>query len=495
MKITWIVLDDITAGLRNNSTYTRASLVAPYMPNTVICSTLEFVRGCDVIIYQDRFQQHDVYLAEELVKAGKIVLIDISFPVWNSCFPMHDNDKAGYFRRLANLSSCIIDPVDSYKVDLEHYIKDKPIKVIPNRLDLGLHLNKKEFNRLGVLRDFDVERSAKEYMYIISEITECGIESDNKTLFTNTNDNYPQYTSKNITFIGGKKKHVHIRDVRDSWIMQIFGDELAQLNDKDIHFTIGKSQNFKADINYYINWTNNQPCLNELKKTKCDIILFTHFEEEHFKEENKIIKWADLFTCMSKHGEIKLKERDISNKKISVIESMGISTNIRKKITIGWAGRPYYSLSRKNSQYLIKLAKDLDNTIFKFVFYSRRADAKSLAEKMNNYGADIEVLNTDYDCFLNSMDYYISPSNMEGGPMDMLNAFYAGIPVIAKNVGFFHTLKTKDDFMFSSYTELLKFFKSKERAKTQKIKVIEPYTWDNFRKWHINYFRKVLDIK
>jgi len=494
MKITWIVLDDITANIHNNSTHIRVVEVIPYMPNTTICSTVAFVKHCDVIIYQDRFEQHDVYLAEELVKAGKIVLVDISFPIWNPNFTLYNADKRNFFKRLAKLSSAIIVPSDSYKDNIKKYIPDTPIKVIPNRTDFGAQTSRIGHSVLKAFDDFNIEKSAKEYMDIISTILKPSIEVKIKPPAEDIKQDY-KYLSKSINFIGNKKKHVHVRDIRDNWIMQIFGDELASLNDRDIKFTISKLQNFDADINYYINWTNNQPCLNELKKTKCDIILFTHFEKEHFVEETRVIKWADLFTCMAKHGAIKLKARGIPNQKIGIIEGIGVSTAIRNKIVIGWAGKPYFSLSRKASDVFMKLADDLDSTIFKFIFYGNKAGVPLLATKMKNCGADVEVLYENYDHFLQSIDYYLSPSTMEGGPMDMLNAFYAGIPVVSRKIGFFYTIKTKDDFAFKDYIELLKFFKIKEKAKKQKFKVIESYNWDNFRKWHINYFKKVLGIK
>lgn len=493
MNITWVVLDDITPGLKNLSTYNRVSLVVPYMPDTIICSTDEVVKECDVIIYQDRFELHDVYLATELKKQNKKILIDISFPVWNSKQPNYNPIKAKNFFQLAELSSCIIVPSSDYQSNLEHYIADKQIKVIPTRFDFGIQLNKNEFNKLSSLREFNVEQSAKEYMNIIYEITESNTIWTPEKQRKETKEHY-QDIRKCIKFVGNKSKHVHIRDVRDGWIMQVFGDELAQLNDRSIKFTSGRAQDFNADINYYINWTNDKPCLNELEKTKCDIILFTHFEHEHFVEETRVMEWSDLFTCMSKHGEMKLKERGILAKKISIIEGIGTSTKVRKKIAIGWAGRPYFHLGRKNYDAFIKLSEDLDKEIFKFIFYGRRSGVKPLAEKMEKNGMTVEILGDDYDYFLKSIDYYLSPSDMEGGPMDMLNAIYAGVPVIAQDVGFFHTLKTKEDFKFKNYKELLKFFKLKEKSKKKKIKIITPYTWDNFRLWHIKYFRKVLGL-
>ena len=172
MKITWIVLDDITANIHNNSTHIRAVEVIPYMPNTTICSTVAFVKHCDVIIYQDRFEQHDVYLAEELVKAGKIVLVDISFPIWNSSFTLYNTDKRGYFKRLAALSSAIIVPSDSYKNNIKQYILDKPVRVIPNRVNLDPYLRGTRANLLEIFKELDVRYSAKEYMTLISMLIE-----------------------------------------------------------------------------------------------------------------------------------------------------------------------------------------------------------------------------------------------------------------------------------------------------------------------------------
>jgi hypothetical protein len=305
--------------------------------------------------------------------------------------------------------------------------------------------------------------------------------------------NYVEIKSK-FTYINTKIKHVHIRDMKDGWIMQVIGDYLAQLNDKDILFTSGKQQDFNADINYYINWTNNEPRLDFLTKTKCDIILFTHFEKEHVNEENAVINWADRYTCMSVHGKQQLINRGIQESKIGIIEGFGVSTGFRKKIAIGWAGRPYPGLERKDANILPNLAKDLDSDIFKFIFYDKKKELNMLLSKMNKVGADVELLSANYDYFLNSIDYYLSPSLMEGGPMDLLNAAYAGIPIISRDIGFFHTINTKEDFMFKDYSELLKFFKAIETNKKQKIKNLAPYTWDTFKRWHIKHFRSILEI-
>jgi len=304
-----------------------------------------------------------------------------------------------------------------------------------------------------------------------------------------------EITSKkfdSIIWIKPDTKHVHIRDIRDGWIMQKFGDELQKLKSNYIKFTFSKEPNYAADINYYINWTNDNPRLDKIKKSKCDIILFTHFESEHFHEENAVIKWADYFTCMSQHGKEELIKRGINSNKIGIIEGIGVSVKRQRKIVIGWSGRPYYHLKRKCVDILVKLARDLDEKIFKFVIKNKNNESNKLIQQMRDFNADLEVVHITDDTFFDKLDYYLSSSNAEGGPMDLLNAMYAGVPVIARDIGFFHTLRTSEDFLFYNYEDLLRFLKEKEKIRKDKYKLLEPYTWTNFRSWHIDFFKQIL---
>lgn len=294
-----------------------------------------------------------------------------------------------------------------------------------------------------------------------------------------------------------RRKHVHIRDLRDGWIMQKFGDQLMRLSDKDILFTIGKDPDPEADINYYINWTNGSPRLYKLPKSKCDIILFTHFEQywKCYAEEEKIIEWADLYTCMSSHGRQELIDRGANKSRIKVIKGIGTSIDYRRKVRIGWGGKPNFITDRKGSADMVKLAGDVDSEVFKFIFYGRQDELIKLADLMRKQGADVEIIKNDYRHFIDSIDYYLSPSKIEGGPMDMLNAYYAGIPIISRDIGFFCDLKSKDDHCYKDYNDLKKWFKGIERKKKLKFKRIKPYNWDNFVEWHRKYFKKVLCLK
>jgi len=301
---------------------------------------------------------------------------------------------------------------------------------------------------------------------------------------------------KVLKFHRDKKPHVHIRDIRDGWIMAKFGDMLRDLADNDIRFTIGRNQDKTADINYYINWTNGRPRLYKFPKSKCDIILFTHFEKYWpcYREEEQIIKWADYFTCMSAKGKKELIERGIPKSKIAIMKGIGTSINFRRKIKIGWAGRPNYTTKRKGNDDFLRLSEELDSNMFKFLLCGKTPELLKLSNDMKMAGADVELIRDNYKSFITQLDYYLSPSRIEGGPMDMLNAYYAGIPIVSRKIGFFCDLKTRDDYSFTDYKSLLKIFKKIEKAKKLKFKKIEPYNWDNFGQWHIKYFRKILAL-
>jgi glycosyltransferase involved in cell wall biosynthesis len=450
MKVAWFIPEGLVVKRTN------------IVPRGYVSKEEAFLNTCDIIIFHNRFKGSDVLLAKRLIASGKKIIIDTNFPAWNPYYSLNTSEIISNFYKIVKISSYVIVNTLDLNTDLLSYIKKISIET-------------------AVITDEPNSNNTDLYEKIFNKITmgyvEKTIRKENKVLF-----------------IGNKPYHVHIRDVRDGWIMQVIGDYLTELNDKDILFTTGKKQDFSADINYYINWTNNEPKLDKLEKTKCDMIMFTHFEPEHIKHEDAIIKWADLYTCMTRHGEQELIKRRVAPEKIGVIEAFGVSTKFRRKITIGWAGRPYELLMRKNLGILVDLAKDLDNTVFNFMVYDTRGESWNIINKMRKNDADVQIIKENYDFFLNSLSYYLSPSKVEGGPMDILNAFYAGVPVVAMDIGFFNTLKTTDGYCFKDYDDLLEFFKKIEQKKKENFKKIEPYTWDTFKRWHIKHFRKVFNI-
>jgi hypothetical protein len=268
------------------------------------------------------------------------------------------------------------------------------------------------------------------------------------------------------------------------WILETISNELIKLKAVDIKLTRSHTTDFTADINYYINWKHWKSIDPNLKKSNFDMVYFTHFEKDDTLE---ILNAADLIIAQSNHGLTCLLEKKIAERKIKVISGMGPKPNINfRKIKLGISGRPYEYTNRKRQDLLVELSKDLNHHIFQFVFSNHHWDA--VAKDMRKNNADCIVLGSK---FWETIDYWLSTAEIEGGPMDVINAFYAGIPVISRSIGYFDDMKTKEDYVFKDYAELLHHLQQIENSKIDKLAKILGYTWDNFRKWHARLFQEI----
>jgi len=277
--------------------------------------------------------------------------------------------------------------------------------------------------------------------------------------------------------------NVNIISPKDNWILQKIANELIKSAQQDIVFTQSQQINPTAQFNYYINWKFWEHLYPGLDKSNCDVVWFTHFEDN---DTTRILKAADIIVAKSQHGRKCLINMGIAKDKIRVLGGIGALPLKFRKVKIGISGRPYPSTGRKGEKELIRLAGDLNKSVFQFVFSNNRWT--DVIEDMKIHGADCVV---DDVSFFDTIDYWLSTSYAEGGPMDVLNAFKVGIPVVSRKIGFFYSMQTTEDYGFESYDDLYRIFKLIEQAKLDKLKIMERYTWDNFRDWHADMFRGI----
>lgn len=244
----------------------------------------------------------------------------------------------------------------------------------------------------------------------------------------------------------------------DGWILNKIGREIVKVG--------GVLDNKRSDITYWVNWCYWKILHPNLQKSKFDMVLFTHFDNNS-KIYLDVLDKADLIICMSDHGSQELIKHNIPPNRIKVCPYLGVSINIKKKVVIGNSGRNY-NTDRKNWKEVERLKKDLDNNIFEF----RHCD-------------------TTDDKFFENIDYFLQVSTAEGGSMDILNAIYSRTPVISRDIGFIHTFKTDSDFIYNNYEGLLMYFKNIEENVKQKDNLSANFTWDNFRNWHAALFKEL----
>lgn len=276
---------------------------------------------------------------------------------------------------------------------------------------------------------------------------------------------------------------IHVVTAR-GWVLETISDELMRIKAEGLRVTRSAKTRFAADINYYVNWKHWKSLDPLLTKSRFDLAWFTHLEAADTVE---ILDAADLVVSQSNHGKAALLARGIREDKIEVAPGVGPQPHVRfKKTRLGVSGRPYEQTNRKRQDLLVKLSADLDSRIFQFVFSS--ADWRAVAKAMQRNSADCVI---EKSRFWETIDYWLSASEAEGGPMDAVNAFQAGIPVISRPIGYFRELKTEEDFFYRDDGDLVRRLKQIESVKHDKLAKATDNTWENFRNWHTRLFEAI----
>jgi len=298
---------------------------------------------------------------------------------------------------------------------------------------------------------------------------------------------YPEAQRENM-----EKDDLNLLKIRiinnSNWILGKIADELLKIKYADLNLDKRNIYSKEADINYYINW---QRFSLSCPKSKFDIVWFSHICKP---VELEILKRADLIISQSEWGKGELLKNGFDARKIKVAPPCGKQEGLRfNKIKLGFAGKLYES-SRKGEGEFIQLANCLDENIFSVVVFGSDDKLDILIEELSKR-IDTQHIGEDSHKFFNSIDYFVSTSTEEGGPLDLLNASFLGIPIVAKDTGNFKEVKTSEDFLYENFNELLGYFKKIEKVKLAKSSMANKYTWDNFRNWHIDLFKEIAERK
>ncbi len=215
----------------------------------------------------------------------------------------------------------------------------------------------------------------------------------------------------------------------------------------------------KKDISYFINYA----CYKETEDIK--VALFTHREERgvYHKMFEDVARKVDLCISMCDNTTRELMECGIPYNKIKKVY-MGSDDRLENLITFGVVGRVYGS-GRKGENMVTKLIEDEVNVI------------------AHGKGWDCPIFSDRYEDipeFFKEIDYLIVPSLNEGGPIPVIDAIRAGVPVIAPDVGFsweFPVIK----YVKGDYIDL----------KSVIDRLTKPPTWKQWRDEHKKLLEKL----
>ncbi len=196
--------------------------------------------------------------------------------------------------------------------------------------------------------------------------------------------------------------NINIVRPRDGWVLQRIAESWRIPDSK-----VSDVPDPEADVNLWVNYALFKT-VGKFKKTRCDIGYFTHYEKSG--------PLGPLFCQVAKSMDhcIAMCEqtaRFLPYDKTTVVHSSPHRQFLKKRIVLGVVGREY---PRKQTKLIPGLRKIPGIEI-------RCTDGKLPFDQLPD--------------FYRSIDYLLVLSELEGGPLPVLEALAMGKPVIAPDVG------------------------------------------------------------
>lgn len=256
----------------------------------------------------------------------------------------------------------------------------------------------------------------------------------------------------------------------DNLAFNIIAEELLKIKGITIWNGIREQ---RADIHY---WLAFNSYTGSAKGGKRDLVLFN--PQQGWQHGIEKIKYCVF------HSKEFYNSVDIEHKYL--IPTGFDKTLFKPRIKVGVAAVCH---NGKGSTVLMELFKKADWSNFTFYICGPRWEL--LTPIYNNF---VKLEYTHYlpykemPKFYQNLDYLLVPSSKElgeSGPMVVVEALACGIPVISTDTGY---AKDLDVTRFDNVDELVNILKGIEHKETDKV---ADYTWDNFRKKHVEVFEEM----
>jgi glycosyltransferase involved in cell wall biosynthesis len=290
--------------------------------------------------------------------------------------------------------------------------------------------------------------------------------------------------------------HIHVVTVSSGWILQKIAERLRDNNtDPNVKITVGHSESYEADVNYYCDLQN---CYHG-QKTKFDVAYFTHADmnsEEWLKnllnQTNSYNNLKGIVSMNRRYTDMLEKVGVPKEKLITITPGQTHDRFPLKKITIGIVSRGGYPGYGQQFMERFLLSANLENFKFKFL-----GDGWSNIENIAKYKKfDLEMLSdadySIYPSFYQSIDYLLIPGLWTAGPMSMQEALSTGVPVISADVGF-NNYEFFADHTFETNNEnaLIEIFKKIEDPILKRRSQVSDMTWLKYSQDIINFIKQL----
>jgi glycosyltransferase involved in cell wall biosynthesis len=254
--------------------------------------------------------------------------------------------------------------------------------------------------------------------------------------------------------------------------------------------TVGENIDPDADLNYHIPWHFINGDLPD-SSTK-HVILYTHLNPPARADLIKACKRADHIVAMSKTGKAELTALGVDAEKITVIYAGHTDYKPRAR-NIGIVGYEQPN-GRKRGHILLDLCWLMDVSRFNFIFsgggwgdtVAKMASAGANVMNLGELDSD-EKMQTLYT----QLDLLLVTSYIEGGPLTILEALSAGVPVIAPPVGYAADL-LPDDCIYHNVEGLIAALENFTAPIQTRRESVLKYTNEEYAKRHAELFERLL---
>lgn len=241
-----------------------------------------------------------------------------------------------------------------------------------------------------------------------------------------------------------------------------------------------------GEITYYMPWW----WIAQVgKKSKCDILFYTHCAEKLLPVRAEILQMADLIITMNKPDTDELREAGFE----SVYIKAGIDPRFRPEIRVGICGRPYAD-GRKRQWIPAKLSTMMNLDLFRFVFWGQNWD--DVADDLLHKGVKSELHRDpdfgEYPKIMRSCDVLLVTEEVTGGPQALTEALASGVPVFTPPVGYGLEFSDPSVSYYNTTEELSQLFKSMAEGVTSRTRLVQDRTWDNWTKDHERLLKEKL---
>jgi predicted O-methyltransferase YrrM len=229
-------------------------------------------------------------------------------------------------------------------------------------------------------------------------------------------------------------KRLHIVDPYNSVAMRRLSEPLIAELGRLYEVTTSAEIDKTADLNFHMPW-HTMAGLTDRGEGK-HVIAYTHCNPPDYAALVDACERADAITAMTFTGRNELLELGVDPRKIWTIYAAADQFVYRQRM-IAIIGYPQPN-GRKREHLLLDLAWQYDMTPYHFVFVG--TGWEDMANKLRMLGVNAShahaVTDQELQALYRSIDLLLVTGYAEGGPLPLLEAMAAGVPVLSPEFGY-----------------------------------------------------------